>query len=98
MWLSLSQSHTPPGVFRGGAQAPIPNSGLFFENRQEDVVEADFSNLLAVVKLGQVESASSTSVLAQPTGTCLEQSGRKARKKSFEAVARMNRRKRQSAK
>ena len=37
-------------------------------------MEADFSVLLAAVKIGQVQSASSTAVLARPTGTCLSES------------------------
>ncbi len=54
-------------------------------------VEADFTRLLAVLKLEQIRS-STVGVLAQPTGTYVSV---KRKKMSVEAVARLNRTKNQ---
>ncbi len=55
---------------------------------KEDAMEADFSVLMAAVKIGRIQDAPSTAVLAKPTGTSVagrvasaRKPGRGARKK-----------------
>ncbi len=52
-------------------------------------MEADFSVLMATVKIGRIQHAPSTAVLAKPTGTCVPESvgsghrsARRAKKKA----------------
>ncbi len=41
-------------------------------------MEADFSVLMAAVKIGRIQYASSSAVLAKPTGTCIPGGARHA--------------------